>query len=321
MDAETVAMLRRTVHHVLETTSGEAAVSGLDDLGWDEVLADDERTCTEILFDTHGRTLARSPALDTVVLGDLGFVRDTHRVLYPTHGVDPTCVIDADGRHVDVSGWLLGDAGAGRRLVACCAAPDGSTHVVTLDATPLAREAVTGVDESLGLVQVTGSTAVEPDAARLVDDEWLTVMASAQRAVSAEIVAVAQVMLDLAVEHARTREQFGRPIGTFQAVKHHLAEAHVAITGARLALEEAWDTRHPLSAALAKALAGDAAGKAHKEGQQILAAIGFTWEHDFHRYVRRSMALDGLLGSAASLRRQMGASFATGWRVPRIGVL
>jgi alkylation response protein AidB-like acyl-CoA dehydrogenase len=323
MDADTATMLRQTVRHVLETTSGEAVVVGLADLGWDEVFAVDDRACTEILFEEHGRAHACSPVLDTVVLRSLGFPIAGHRMLYPSGGVDPTCVLDARGGILELSGWLVGGEACTGKVVAVCGGRAEELRAVVVDvaSTDVVQRRIVGVDEGLALVRVTGTAEVDDTAVRSVDGMWVEAVAVAHRALGSEIIAAAQMMLDLAIDHARTRVQFGHPIGTFQAVKHHLAEAHVAIVAARLALDEAWDTRDPLTAALGKALAGDAARKAQKESQQILAAIGFTWEHDLHRYMRRAMALDGLLGSAASLRVQMGESFAGGWPMPRVGAL
>ncbi len=114
-------------------------------------------------------------------------------------------------------------------------------------------------------------------------------------------------MLDLAREHALDRVQFGRPVASFQAVRHRLAETLVAIEAADAALAAAWDDGSSTSAAIAKAVAGRGARRAAVHSQQVLAGIGFTTEHPLHRYVRRVLVLDQVLGDATSLTRRLGA--------------
>jgi alkylation response protein AidB-like acyl-CoA dehydrogenase len=112
--------------------------------------------------------------------------------------------------------------------------------------------------------------------------------------------------LELARQHALERIQFGRPIGSFQAVRHRLAEALVAMEAAAALLAATWDEPSPVTAAMAKGLAGRSARTAARHAQQVLAGIGFTTEHPLHRYVRRTLALDQLLGAGTLLTRQLG---------------
>jgi alkylation response protein AidB-like acyl-CoA dehydrogenase len=113
-------------------------------------------------------------------------------------------------------------------------------------------------------------------------------------------------MLNLAREHAIGRSQFDRPIGSFQAVRHKLAESLVAVEGADAALDGGWADPTPFAAAMAKAIAGNAAETVAKHAQQVLAGMGFTSEHPFHHYLKRTMVLDQLLGASASLRNEIG---------------
>ena len=126
-------------------------------------------------------------------------------------------------------------------------------------------------------------------------------MALGRLAVAHELVGASRAMLELACEHARGRIQFDRPIASFQAVRHRLAETLVAIAMAEAMLDAAWLDRRPDTSAMAKAVAGRQARTAARHCQQVLAGIGFTVEHPFHRYVRRTLVLDALLGTAASL--------------------
>ena len=112
------------------------------------------------------------------------------------------------------------------------------------------------------------------------------------------------------------RIQFGQPIASFQAVRHRLAETLVAVEAADAALGSAWDEGSPASAARAKALAGRSARTATRHGQQVLAGIGFTTEHDFHHYVRRVLVLDQLFGTARALTRELGRQLLATRRLP-----
>ncbi|GAA4843597.1 acyl-CoA dehydrogenase family protein [Saccharopolyspora rosea] len=127
---------------------------------------------------------------------------------------------------------------------------------------------------------------------------------------AAEASGVADRCLRAAVEHARTREQFGRPIGSFQAVKHLCArmlcraeQAAALAWDAARAVDEAPD-EHPLAAAAAGAVALDAAVDNAKDCVQVLGGIGFTWEHDAHLYLRRALALRQWFGGSARWRRR-----------------
>lgn len=136
-------------------------------------------------------------------------------------------------------------------------------------------------------------------------------------ACAAELVGLATKVLDIAVAHAGSREQFGRAIGSFQGIKHRLADCYVAIERARSLTygaamlvtdpearsEDAWRT-----AALAKAAAGDAAVETARAGVQVHGALGMTWEHDMHLYLRRAWQLAPVLGDSAALYRAAAAS-------------
>jgi alkylation response protein AidB-like acyl-CoA dehydrogenase len=165
---------------------------------------------------------------------------------------------------------------------------------------------VVGVAPHLGLVEVTGSDLPFTARRDLDAGDWTEAVALCRLAVGHELVGASRRMLDEARVHALLRIQFDRPISSFQAVRHRLADTLVAIEAGDAALESAWDERSPASAAMAKALAGRAARTTARHGQQVLAGIGFTTEHGFHRSVRRVLVLDELFGSAASLTRELG---------------
>jgi hypothetical protein len=140
-------------------------------------------------------------------------------------------------------------------------------------------------------------------------------LAAGRRALGWWLVGSSRAMLSLARQHALDRVQFGRPIASFQAVRHRLAETLVAIEGAESTLRAATDD---LGCLLAKAAAGQAALTAAKHCQQVMGGIGFTAEHDLHRHVKRVMVLDGLLGSARELTGEAGAAVRSLGRAPRL---
>jgi alkylation response protein AidB-like acyl-CoA dehydrogenase len=126
-----------------------------------------------------------------------------------------------------------------------------------------------------------------------------------------EIVGACQWIFDTTLEYARHREQFGVPIGSFQAIKHKFADMLVSLERARatgyfaaLTIAE-HDERHSLATSVAKAAAGDCEHLLAKEGIQIHGGIGYTWEHDMHLYVRRARADALLLGTAADHRARI----------------
>ncbi|HEY3723431.1 MAG TPA: acyl-CoA dehydrogenase family protein [Acidimicrobiia bacterium] len=128
------------------------------------------------------------------------------------------------------------------------------------------------------------------------------VVQEATVALALESVGTAQQAFDISVAYAKEREQFGAPIGSFQATKHKLADMLLLVERARalgyfaaLTIAEA-DARAAISTSMAKAAAGDAAQRIAREGIQIHGGIGYTWEHDMHLYVRRLQSSSALFG-------------------------
>jgi alkylation response protein AidB-like acyl-CoA dehydrogenase len=120
-------------------------------------------------------------------------------------------------------------------------------------------------------------------------------------ATCAEMVGGAQAVLDLTVEYAKTREQFGKPIGTFQAVQHHCANSAIDVLGARfIAYEAIWHLAEGKEAevSVAKAWVSEAYERVCALAHQVHGAIGFTAEHDLHHYTRHAMSTALSFGDA-----------------------
>jgi hypothetical protein len=181
----------------------------------------------------------------------------------------------------------------------------GATNAVT-DAlallVPITREVGVGIDPEFGRVTIGDAS----------DDD----VAVARRALAHELIGASHTMLELARTHALERIQFDVPIASFQAVRHRLAESRVAVDAAKATLHGAWADRTPFAALLAKAAAGRSARTVARHAQQVLAGIGFTAEHPFHRHFRRVRVLDDLLGSAPVLTREIGAQLLAAGALP-----
>jgi alkylation response protein AidB-like acyl-CoA dehydrogenase len=138
-------------------------------------------------------------------------------------------------------------------------------------------------------------------------------------AAAADLVGVARTALHRSVEHAKARRQFGTPIGAFQGIKHALADNYVSVERARSLTYAAAarladpDTGDPwTAAALAKAAAGEAAANCARTAVQVHGALGQTWEHDVHLYVRHAWQGAALLGDTRALYHEVGRRFAGG---------
>ncbi len=132
-------------------------------------------------------------------------------------------------------------------------------------------------------------------------------------AVAAELVGIGQRAMDMAVEYAKEREQFGRPIGAYQGVSHACAKMLYDVEEARsLTYAAAWAADAepeslPLAAAMAKARASEAAWDVCKASIQVHGGIGFTWEHDLHFLLKRARADAQLFGTAGQHKERVAA--------------
>jgi hypothetical protein len=149
----------------------------------------------------------------------------------------------------------------------------------------------------------------------------MAALAAGRQALGWWLVGTSRAILALARQHALDRVQFGRHIGSFQAIRHRLAETLVAIEGAEATLHTASAEPDELASLLAKAAAGQAALTTARHCQQVLGGIGFTAEHQLHRHIKRSLILDGLLGSTRELTREAGVALRARGYAPRLAQL
>lgn len=203
-------------------------------------------------------------------------------------------LLPADGN------WLLVDTACDEVVVELLRATDFSL--------PLARMVLTSAPVTV--LEVSGER---------VEDLAATVLA-------AEAAGVARWTLDTAVAYAKVREQFGKPIGSFQAVKHLCAQmlcraeqADVAAADAARAAADSDGTQLSIAAAVAASIGIDAAKANAKDCIQVLGGIGCTWEHDAHLYLRRAHGIGGFLGGSGRWLRRVTALTQAGVR-RRLGV-
>ena len=224
---------------------------------------------------------------------------------------------------------FVGDAHLADIIAVAARTRDGSTmedgvslFLVPRDAAGLAIRRLPSVDETRKLCEVSFDNVAVPAAALLgeLHQGWeplAGVIDRAAVALSAEICGAAQRVLDMTVDYAKLRVAFGKPIGSYQGVKHKCADMLVEIENAKsLTYYAAWavdegEADAPLAVSMAKAAASDAGRKVCAAGIQLHGGIGMTWEHDLQLYLKRAKADEVMFGDATwhreRIARLMGA--------------
>ncbi|KZS59945.1 acyl-CoA dehydrogenase family protein [Mycobacterium ostraviense] len=216
----------------------------------------------------------------------------------------------------DADGWVLDGTARhvldGDRADRLAVVTDAGVFVVDAHQVSARRESV--FDPVLHVADLTFDRIRVPDAVRVtVDRERARHVALTGMAIT--MVGACQRILDLVLEHVRSRHQFGVPIGSFQAVQHKAADMHVAVQRARAlayfaALTIAADNpRRRLAAAMAKASAGECQSLVFRHGLQLHGAMGFTWENDLQFALKRAKAGELMLGGAAEHRAQIAQEY------------
>jgi alkylation response protein AidB-like acyl-CoA dehydrogenase len=288
-----------------------------------------------VLFEEMGYALAPSPLFSSTVVGLAlaqsasdeqkerwlrplaeGTARGTQAMVdagsTATPGAYPMeAKADGDGVVLDGKKELVADAaGAAFFLVATS---DGRRHIVPADAEGVSVSPEISIDTTRRLSTVNFSAVRVPADQTLPGQgaEFGAVFLRGAVALAAESTGVAQRALDMAVAYAKDREQFGRPIGAYQAVSHRCAgmlleteNSRSAVYGAAWAADADPDAL-PLSASMAKAYASDAGWRVPDASIQVHGGIGFTWEHDLHFFLKRGRANASMYGDARWHREQV----------------
>jgi alkylation response protein AidB-like acyl-CoA dehydrogenase len=330
------------VRELMETDTGfdEGTWKQMADLGWFGMAIPEE--CgglgfgfveLTVLMEEMGRKLLPAPYLSSVILGANAILNagtdDQKKALLPGIAdgttratlafVEPSGRWSLDGIEVQATpsggNWTISgdksyvlDGHTATLLVVAArtGADEISLFTVDPDADGVTRTRLETLDMTRKQAKITfantpatllGARGAGADALRKTLDQ-------AAAALSAEMVGGSQACLDASTTYAKERYQFGRPIGSFQAIKHKCANMLMEVEMARSAAYYAgWAAAEdpdelPLAASLAKAYCSDAFFHAAAENIQIHGGIGFTWEHDAHLYFRRAKSSEIYLGDA-----------------------
>jgi alkylation response protein AidB-like acyl-CoA dehydrogenase len=210
---------------------------------------------------------------------------------------------------------LVVDAGAATDFVVVARSTDGTgIWLVPVAQADVHTFSTMDATRPLGKVifnSAQASMLVEPGAAH---GALTQILLRSMAAAALEAVGVAQSVLELAIEHTKERKQFDKPIGTYQAVSHQVANSYVDTELARsLAYWAAWtvsenDESAPTAVAAAKSHAAEAAVLACERSIQVHGGIGFTWEHSLHRYYKRAQWIDSFGGFGSTQRQVVAAA-------------
>jgi alkylation response protein AidB-like acyl-CoA dehydrogenase len=267
--------LRREARAFLEA-SPSPSMEQLAELGWVGILNGEDFTFLDaaVLFEELGRALYDGPYVLNEVAGQPG---------------DEVWSIEIDGfvPHLEEVGRVLTPA---------------------MTAQQARGETIATVDETLRLGRLS------PNGAEAAQGEWTDVRRRLLAALALEAVGIGSKANELALAYVSQREQFGKKIGSYQAISHSLVDGYVAVELSRsLAYWAAWcvtenDAQVDLAVAAAKSQATEAAVLACEKSIQAHGGIGFTWEHPLHRYYKRALWLEGALGYGREHRAEVAAS-------------
>ena len=280
------------------------------DQGWTELSDADSAVELAIVLEELGRATDPTPFLATMSqFAPLVADRfDPHQ--------SGTAVYGGVAAHRDAEGWVLDGTARhvldGDRVDRLAVVTDAGVFLVDrVRCRPGARRCST---------RCCTSPICRSRRSRVPDSERLTVDAErahhlALTGMAITMVGACQRILDLVLEHVSSRQQFGVPIGSFQAVQHKAADMHVAVERARaLAYFAALtiaadDPRRRLAAAMAKASAGECQSLVFRHGLQLHGAMGFTWENDLQFALKRAKAGELMLGGAAEHRARIAEEY------------
>ncbi|WP_280273897.1 acyl-CoA dehydrogenase family protein [Nocardia wallacei] len=273
------------------------------DVGWTELADPALSVELGIVFEGLGRATDPTPFLATMsqfapLAGETGNIEQPGAAVYS--GV--TAAADGSGWRLDGTARHVLDGDRAQRLAVVT---EAGVFVVSAVAVTATRTSVFDpvlhiADVAFDAVRVTAADRVEvdPEQARQ----------HALTGLSLTMVGACQRILDMVLDHVRTRRQFDAAIGSFQAVQHKAADMHIAIERARalgyfaaLCLA-ADDPRRRLAASMAKAAAGECQSTVFRHGLQSFGAMGFTWENDLQFALKRAKAGELMLGGAAQHR-------------------
>ncbi|HEV7562994.1 MAG TPA: acyl-CoA dehydrogenase family protein [Solirubrobacterales bacterium] len=294
-----------------------------------------------VLFEEMGYALAPSPLLSNTVVGlalsFCGSDDQRERYLRPlaegekrgtpalfdagstaTPGAfKMEAVADGDGVVLDGEKILAMDAASSDFFLVATA--DGHRHLVDAGADGVGVSEEPSIDPTrrLSTVRLDGVRVAAADTLPAEGHEYEAVLDRVCVALAAESTGIAQRTMEMAVEYAKDRQQFGRPIGAYQAVSHRCAQMLLETENSRSTVygaawaADAEPESLPLAASMAKAYASDAGWRVPDASIQVHGGIGFTWEHDLHFFLKRGRANAATFGDAKWHRERVAAAVLT----------
>lgn len=269
-------------------------------LGWDDLVSEEPRTAVTVLAEEQGRALGSSRLVELVMGRILGINPKRHALAFALGTT--TC-----GTEVDAV--LLADADAVSEVIVPIRS-EGGIELASFEAATLRCEPVVGIDPAAQWGRVRGDAGLCTTSSPTL--RWPETVAAGSLALAHELLGVVSHMLDIAVEHVKERHQFGVAIGSFQAVQHRLADTFVQAEAARAVTRTAWAGQDRATCTAALAAARRAADAAIEHCHQVFGAMGCTWEHPLHRFIRRALLLSLLLDPDEDLRSLVLSAVVTG---------
>ncbi len=290
-----------------------------------------------IVVEELGRVAAPTPFLATAtqlvpvlraagssfLLADIAAGRCTGTLAVAEGGRWRPPVVATTARPVG-DGWVLDGVkshvldGASAMELAVVARGDDGLGVFVVPGDSLVATPGTVIDPTLPTatvtlagVEVSGERVLAAPGDPRADDIVERALEEATTALSLSTVATSRAIFEVTLRYVQDREQFGRPIGSFQAIKHRLADCFLAVErAAALAYFAALtiaedDDRRPVATAMAKAAAGDCQRLLTRDGLQLHGGVGYTWEHDLHLLLKRALSGGMLFGTAATHRAHL----------------
>ena len=232
---------------------------------------------------------------------------------------DPSVAADRQGGETVLRGEIAAvpDAGAADFVLALAEGAEGTgLFAVRTDAPGISVTPERGIDQTRKQFRVTFDAAAARPLAAASPDDVAAVIDDVLIAAAADALGAARAVMELAVEYAKTRTQFGQPIGSFQAVQHLCVDMYETVELARSGVIHAlWaadnavrEERH-LAALRAKAFAGRLAAVGDT-AIQVFGGIGYTWEHDAHLFLKRLLSWSAFLGGPDRYLTELGARLA-----------
>ena len=326
INADDLALLAASFEAAMTDAPGAGeADQALYDLGWGELLAAAPGPAAAMAFSALGTTGSAATLLDDVVAHALGlpFSPDVCVLLPASLHAFPAAPQPSEPRilnqekPLEVNGLVSSRIDRAATVVTVWDGENGP-ELTSFEAGFLRGMGATGVDPAYAYRHLSVRVAAHFLTPLEAEATWEAAATAARVALAHQLIAGARWMLAEARQHALDRVQFGRPVASFQSIRHKLAESLVQIEGAASVVKACLHDPDPLLAGLAKSLAGQAALTTATHAQQVLAGMGFTAEHRFHLWLKRMLVVDTLFGSASSLPTEIGQDLLTRGTAPRL---